>query len=211
MKMFTLLATPLLAVCTLIAAGPKSVSLFDSKSFAGWNGDTDKTWRIEEGAIVGGSLREKVPRNEFLASDRSYTNFVLRLKFKLTGTSGSINGGVQVRSQRASEPANEMIGYQADIADPAWWGCLYDESRRKKVLAKSNMEELNRVLKRGDWNEYVIRCEGRRLRLAINGVQTVDYTELDESLPQHGLIGLQIHGGGVAEVRYKDITIEELP
>jgi len=35
--------------------------LFDGKSFTGWEGDTKKTWRIENGALVGGSLQETVP------------------------------------------------------------------------------------------------------------------------------------------------------
>jgi hypothetical protein len=39
----------------------------------------------------------------------------------------------------------------------------------------------------------------------------VDYTEPDASLPQSGLIGLQIHGAGKAIVRYRSITIVELP
>jgi hypothetical protein len=42
-------------------------------------------------------------------------------------------------------------------------------------------------------------------------VPTVDYTEPDERIPQFGLIGLQIHGGAVAEASYKDIMLEELP
>ena len=36
-----------------------------------------------------------------------------------------------IRSQPL--PPNEAIGYQADMGDPEWWGCLYDESRRDKV------------------------------------------------------------------------------
>ena len=213
MKHLIVVLTFAFAIAPSFAADSKAVSIFDGKTFAGWEGDTNKTWRIEDGAFVGGSLKEKVPRNEFLATTRSYTNFVLRLKFKLVGVPGSgfINGGVQIRSQRATKPANEMIGYQADIGDPTYWGNLYDESRRRKILVQADMAEVNKVLKRGDWNEYVIRCEGRRIRLTVNGVQTVDYTEPDESLEQCGLIGVQIHGGAVAEASYKDITIEELP
>jgi hypothetical protein len=195
----------------LAADAGKPISLFDSKSFAGWEGDTNTTWRIEDGALVGGSLKAQVPRNEFLRTTREYTNFVLRLKFKLTGTSGFINGGVQFRSQRVVNPANEMCGYQADLGDPNYWGDLYDESRRNKALAKADLEGLNKVLKRNDWNDYEIRCEGRRIRLAINGWQTVDYTESDNAIPGSGLVGLQIHGGGLAEARYKDIVIMELP
>src|SRR5882724_6854883 len=63
--------------------GDKGTRLFDGKTFAGWEGDMQKTWRIENGALVGGSLLEATPHNAFLATTREYTNFDLRLKFKL--------------------------------------------------------------------------------------------------------------------------------
>jgi hypothetical protein len=194
-------------ISSVAAAQP--VSLFDGKTFNGWEGDTKKTFRIQEGAIVGGTLNERIPRNEFLCSIRPYTNFVLRLKFKLIGEGA--NAGVQIRTKRISNPPNEVSGYQADMGDPTWWGCLYDESRRNKVLAKSNMEEVNKVLKRNDWNDYVIRCEGKRIQLWINGLQTVDYTEPDDKIEQTGVIAVQIHSGPPSEAWYKDISIEELP
>jgi hypothetical protein len=198
---------------TLVAADAgKVVSLFDGKTFAGWEGDTNKTWRVQNGAFVGGSLTEKVPRNEFLRSQRPYTNFILRVRFKLVGTAagGFINGGVQVRSEPAKNPPNEMVGYQCDMGD-GWWGALYDESRRNKVLIKPDPTAAEKAVKKEEWNEYVIRCEGKRIKTAINQVDMIDYTEPDDSIPQFGLIGLQVHGGGPAEASYKEITIEELP
>jgi hypothetical protein len=188
----------------------KAVPLFDGRTFQGWEGDTKATWRIEDNAIVGGSLTTSVPRNDFLCTTRSFANFILRLKFKLEGTEGFINSGVQFRSQRATNPAHEMVGYQADIGDK-YWGSLYDESRRNKVLAQPDPTLLAGLVKIGDWNDYEVHAEGRRIRLVLNGRETVDYTEPDASLPQSGLIGLQIHGGGKARVSYKDITIEERP
>ena len=107
----------------------KPVPLFDGRTFTGWEGDTKTTWRIQDGAIVGGSLSTQVPRNEFLTTTRSFGDFVLRVKFKLAGSEGFINGGVQIRSQRVKEPPNELSGYQADLGDK-YWGSLYDESRR---------------------------------------------------------------------------------
>jgi hypothetical protein len=196
----------LAAAFNLRAAPP--VALFDGRTFAGWEGETNHTWRIVDGALLGGSLKTPVPRNEFLCTTRPYTNFVLRLKFKILGDGA--NAGIQIRSRRIPGH-HDMIGYQADLGDPEWWGCLYDESRRNKVLAKSDMAKLGAVLKRGDWNEYTIRCEGRRLQLSINGVATVDYTEPDGQIEQAGLIGLQIHGGPPSEAWYRDITLEELP
>lgn len=188
----------------------KSIHLFDGKTFKGWQGDTVKTWRIEEGALVGGSLTETVPHNEFLSTTRSYDNFVLRLKFKLLGNDGFVNSGVQFHSQRISNPPYEMTGYQADLGD-GFWASLYDESRRNKVLAMADTAQISRLLRRDAWNDYEIRCEGRRIRLLLNGQETVDYTEEDLTIPQSGLIALQIHGGGKAKVYFKDIILEELP
>lgn len=188
------------------AAEPKPVSLFDGKTFEGWEGDL-KVFRIEDGAIVGGTLKEKVAHNEFLACKKEYGDFVLKLKFKVLGE--GVNAGIQIRSRRIPNHF-EMIGYQADLGK-GYYGALYDESRRNKVLASPKAEELAKHLKIGEWNEYVIRCEGRRIRLSINGFETVDYTEPDEKIEQKGLIALQIHGGPPSEAWYKDITIEELP
>ncbi len=200
------LAALLIFAGAALAAEP--VRLFDGQTFAGWEGDTNKTWRLEAGAWVGGSLKASVPRNEFLCTTRAYTNFVLTLKFKTLGE--GVNAGIQIRSRRIPNH-HEMIGYQADLGGPEWWGCLYDESRRNRVLAKSDMTALGKVLKPGEWNEYRIRCEGRRIRLWINGLPTVDYTEPDPAIEQAGLIGLQIHGGPPSEAWYKELTIEELP
>ena len=122
-----------------------------------------------------------------------------------------MNSGVQFRSVRIEKPANEMSGYQADIGDPSYWGTLYDESRRKKTLATVDMDAVNKILHRNDWNDYRIRCEGKRIRIWLNGLQTVDYTETESGIAEDGLIALQIHGGAKAVVFFKDIAIEELP
>lgn len=49
------------------------------------------------------------------------------------------------------------------------------------------------------------------MRLWVNGIQTVEYTEPEPDLPATGVIALQIHGNAVSEVRFKDIEIDELP
>src|ERR1044072_3858111 len=88
--------------------GKREARLFDGKSFSGWIGETNKTCRIQDGVIVGGTMKERIPRNEFLCTTRDYTNFVLRLKFKLVGPGA--NAGVQIRTQKI--PNNhEVSGY----------------------------------------------------------------------------------------------------
>ncbi len=190
------------------ADAPKPTPLFDGKTLAGWEGDTKNTWRVEDGAIAGGSLETKVPRNEFLCTTKSYGDFELKVKFKLLGDRKLANAGVQFRTKRIPKH-HEVIGYQADIGQ-GYWGALYDESRRNKVLAQPEKKLLDTIVKHDDWNEYTIRCEGPRIRLWLNGTLTVDYTEKDDAIDRTGVIGLQIHGGGKTKVLYKGITLLEL-
>jgi putative heme-binding domain-containing protein len=185
-------------------------ALFDGVSLEGWQGEPS-LWRVEDGMIVGGSMTKTVTRNEFLATTSRHTNFILRLKFRLAGTNGFINSGVQIRSDRVPD-SSEMAGYQCDIGEPTWWGSLYDESRRNRVLAWSDIGSVRKVLRPDDWNDYVIRADGARITTWINGVVGVDYFEPDAAISRvGGRLGFQIHGGGAVEARFRDITLEALP
>ena len=178
--------------------------LFDGTTFKGWNGN-QTVFRIENRAIVGGQLQNRIPHNEFLECDAVFSNFELQLEFKLIGK--TTNAGVQIRSQRIPNH-HEMIGYQADLGQK-YWGCLYDESRRRKVLASPDKKQLQQVLKKDDWNQYRIVCRGPKIQLFINDMKTVDYTEADSKIPLSGQIALQIHGGAAGEAWYRNIRIRE--
>lgn len=188
----------------------RSVTLFDGQTLAGWEGSS--LWRVEEGCLTGGSLTEKVPHNDFLASTRDYTNYIVRLQIRLLGTNGFINSGFQIRSQRVPN-SSEMAGYQCDYGEPAWYGCIYDESRRNKVISGSDMSTLRPALNQDvqGWNDYVIRADGPRITTWINGALGADFYENDPAIPDWGKFGIQVHGGGRALVRVRNISVEELP
>jgi hypothetical protein len=200
-----LIAVPSGAVDAQRAGSPKPVPIFDGKTFEGWEGDL-KIFRIQDGAIVGGSLKDKVARNEFLCTKKTYSDFELRLKVKLLGEGA--NAGIQFRTKRIPNH-HEVTGYQADMGQ-GWWGALYDESRRNKVLLGPDQAKMKDLVKAGDWNDYVIRAEGKRIQLWLNGVRTVDYTESDPKVEATGVIAVQIHGGTPSEAWYKDITVVDL-
>jgi len=184
----------------------KWVPLFDGKSFSGWEGNLD-VFRIENGCIVGGSLEQPVAKNEFLCTTEVYEDFELRLQVKVLGQ--GVNAGIQFRTRRIPNH-HEVIGYQADVGE-GWWGKLYDESRRRRMLAEPAPEiDVTQLVRAGDWNEYVIRCEGPRVQLWLNGTQTVDFTETEESVEPRGLIAVQIHGGPPSEAWYRNIRIRSL-
>ena len=204
-----LLCLAVLATGLLSTASAAPVPLFDGKSFAGWEGETNKVWRVRDGVIVGGSL-EGNPRNEFLATRKSYKNFHLRFDYKLVGTQGFVNGGVQFRSKRIPNPPNEMSGYQADIG-AGYTGCLYDESRRRRMLAQADTNFVARLEKPGEWNSYEVVANGAQILLFINGQRTAIWVESEKGIEDTGVIALQIHGNCKAEISFRNISIEELP
>ena len=185
---------------------PQRVAMFDGKTFTGWEGDLT-IFRIQDRAIVGGTLARRIARNEFLCTTKPYGDFELRLKFKLLGGEGA-NAGIQFRTKRIPNH-HEVSGYQADMGT-GYWGALYDESRRNKVLKGPEQEKMKSVIKVDDWNDYRIRAEGQRIQLWINGLQTVDYVEEDPTIETTGVICVQIHGGPPTEAWYKDITLLDL-
>lgn len=196
-----------LTSASAFAALPKP--LFDGKTLTGWEGNPE-SWRVEDGVIVAGQKDRRQERNEFLCTTRDYGDFDLQVDYRRGGN----NGGVQFHSQRVPG-SSEMCGFQADFANKLD-GFLYDESRRTKkdqagnwiFLGRPDEETIARLAIK-EWNHYHIRTEGRRIRLWVNGVQTVDYVESDPAIPMRGKIGLQVHKGAT-EIRYRALWIEEL-
>jgi HEAT repeat protein len=192
----------------------KAQPIFDGKTFEGWEGNLS-LFRIENGAIVGGTLEKPIPRNEFLCTKKEYGDFTLHLEIKILGKDGKeANAGVQFRSKRLTEDQkrpNEVSGYQADMTETEkFWGSLYDEARRNKFLAEANPNEIKTIFRPNDWNELKIVCKDNNIKLFVNGKMTVNYTENDDKIPKTGIIGLQIHGGNPSEAWYRNIRIEEL-
>ena len=200
------------STAALVARADEPRPLFDGTSLAGWDvrAGEEQWWKAADGMIVGGSLTDNVPYNTFLATKESFTNFELRFKIRIRGAGGFVNSGIQIRSVRVPD-SHEMRGYQVD-AGPGWWGKLYDESRRNKVIGEpKDAQALASAIKEDDWNDYRIVAEGPAIRSWINGVAALDYLESDPAIPLDGQIGLQVHGGGKAQIEVKDITLRRLP
>lgn len=176
--------------------------LFNGKDLSDWILDTKELWSVRDGMIVG--RHSGLAYNDFLRTKEDFSDFELKLSFRLTAGEG--NSGVQFRSEPISY-SHEVSGYQADIGQQ-YWGCLYDESRRNKVLAGPPDGALSGLDKSG-WNEYVIRAQGNFITLHLNGIRTVHYIETEPVL-RRGFIALQVHSGPGIEVFFKDLRIREL-
>jgi len=193
------------------AESKTAVSLFDGKSFAGWEGDFN-WFRIENGCIVAGSLEKEIPYNMFLCTIKEYGDFELKLEAKLVGPGD--NSGIQFRCRRVPGTP-EVGGYQADKGSPTGdfgvvWGGLYDEARRNRMLVTANQEEIKKVYRINDWNTMIVKCQNNHIQVWVNGYQSVDYTEDDITIARKGIIGFQIYAGAPTEVWFKNITLTEL-
>lgn len=191
------------ALVSTAAAQQGFTPLFNGKDLTGWIVDTQGLWTVRDGMIVG--KHDSLKYNDFLRTGKDYKDFELKLKFLLVNNEG--NTGVQFRSKPVPN-SHEVAGYQADIG-VTYWGSLYDESRRRVILAQASEESLAGIDKKG-WNEYVIRAEGNHITLHLNGKKTVDYTEKEPGMDVPGFIALQVHSGPKIEVWFKDIQIREL-
>ncbi len=154
--------------------------------------------------LVGDSpgIRENI----FLATLRTYEDFILKLSVRLVNGVG--NSGVQFRSRRVPD-SEEVSGYQADIGEQ-YLGSLYDESRRRRILVDAGKAGVMAVVNQMGWNDLVVRCRGNQVTIELNGLKTVDYREPDPEIARSGIIALQVHSGGPMEIQFKDIRIKEL-
>lgn len=184
--------------------------LFDGKSFQGWmnasSGDV-KGWQIIDGAMVGKSKSGDV------WTKARYGNFVLEVEFKTTG-----NSGVFFRTDNPKD--NVQTGIEVQVENPGGpdkhsVGALYDMKAPSKCTAK-----------KGEWNKYVITCQGSKITVELNG-EKVNEMDLDEwsevgknpdgtsnkykkavkEWKREGHIGFQDHG---YEVAYRNIRIKAL-
>ena len=196
-----------LAVLGLAGARPTAADepgqfrrLFNGKDLSGWVTPKDKSlFVVEDGEIVG-RTKGDLKKNEFLATEKPYTDFVLKAKVKFRNG----NSGIQFRSKRTEEGV--VSGPQADVAE-GYWGVLYEEKGRG-ILEESSKEKAKELVKKDDWNEFVITAKGKHVTIDLNGTRVIDRD--DPKFDKEGIIALQVHVGPAMEVRFKDIEIKEM-
>lgn len=183
-------------------------SLFDGKSLDGWDAaGQDECFRVQDGAIVagGGPLARlcyvgPVARHDF-------RNF--ELKIEVLTKPGS-NGGVFFHTG----PQKEFLkkGYEAQVCNAC------GDARKTGSLLVVEDRDASPV-EDGQWFEYHILVEGRRIVVKVNGKATVDYVEpanprrpegWERRVLSHGQIALQAHDAD-SRVHYRNIRVKVLP
>jgi hypothetical protein len=192
-----------LLVCALGAFAKDGFQpLFNGKNLDGWDGDP-RLWKAQDGMIIGSTEGTPLEYNSFLITKKTYANFILRAQAKLRNH----NSGIQFRSEEVPDLKWAVRGYQADMAENNYWGCIYEERGKRGILVNGWKDKAEKVVKLTDWNDLELLCDGDHINLKVNGMETAD---LHDSAKLDGIIALQLHKGPPMQVYFRNIQIKVL-
>jgi len=175
--------------------------LNNGTNFAGWAAEPEY-WKMDAGGIMHGHT-PGTAQHHYAYTTNNYADFELHADLKLIGN----NSGICIRI--APVNFDNVPGYQVDMGD-GYWGCLWDEHGRGKVVNFPKMEA-DKIVKPEEWNHYYIRAQGHHIQAWLNGVKTIDI--VDEKGLSSGPIGFQLcHGTGkMTDASFKNIVYRPLP
>ena len=203
-RSMTIAAALLLAFTTSAnAEKKKGVALFDGKTLKGWMNPYSfgKAIVKNKEIVLTGSPKF------FLVTKKTYSDFVLDVEVNVP-VGG--NSGIQFRSHFEKKNGKTRLwGYQAEVdtSPRKWAGGLYDEGRRAWLVPLKGNKQAQGAFKNGKWNKYRIEAIGPRIRIWVNGIQTVD---TKDKVDASGHIALQHHGEKGLTYRFRNIRIREV-
>lgn len=175
--------------------------IFDGKTLKGWTPAPGGKWEVKDGAIVGTSPKSE-RRHGILLTDKQYSNFIVKAKFRVH----SGDSGFYFRAERVKS-AVSVHGFQVEVDTSQETGGLYETGGRAWVHRPTAEVIKKRKYKKGEWTDLELSAIDRNIVVKINGVVSTELKNDKGRLKGH--IGLQLHGGQVMHVEYKDIVISE--
>jgi hypothetical protein len=220
--MKTLLAS---AFISLLAAASSCaadgwISLFNGKDLSGWKSNArtedqaaekEKVFSVKDGELIVNGGRAHL---FYVGEDgkASFRNF--EFKAKVMTTPGS-NSGIYFHTA-FQEKGWPSAGYECQVN-----ATHTDAKKTGGLYAISDVMD-HAPNKDGEWFDYQIRVEGRRIVITIDGKVTTDWTQPENWNPEkdlknmpgrklgEGTIALQGHDPK-SVIHYKDLWIRKLP
>jgi len=185
----------------LLTIAQQKQSLFNGKNLDGWTIHGTEKWYVDKGELVCESGPDK--QYGYFSTNKKYKNFSLSVTFKQEANG---NSGVFFRS---SIEGVKIQGWQVEVAPKDMHtGGIYESYGRGWLIQPKPEQE--KYLKPGEWNTMLIKVVNDEVTTWLNGQMMVNLK--DETIGKgEGFIALQIHDGGGIKVRWKDLTIQELP
>lgn len=192
---------PVFAVFCLVTSDSPEPQI-DGKSLAGWDGVMEH-WKVADGAITG-KTDGKLKNNTFLCTQKKFKDF--ELTFQVRVKDGVGNSGIQFRSEVFDRDTWRVKGPQADIGQKHW-GTLYGEEFGGLMQA-ADWDKVGPKVKPADFNDYFLRVVGKKVTIRVNSIVTVD--KEFPTVPDEGIIAIQLHAGPAMEIAIKNIKLKEL-
>lgn len=210
--------------------------LFNGKDLSGWAGSS-QFWSAEDGMITARTTATVRPKGyTSLIWKGGVADFELSFRFKISGGDSTAwrIPGVQFRAQMDNPKNFSLKGYNAELDyDHRWTGGLCEKSGRtifaprgKKVTIRSSADqkrpdcvetgtlgsgdELRRLIKVGDWNDYQIIAAGTHIQIFVNGVPMCDVIDESNEAPKAGLLGFSLYYESILTLQIKDPWFTEL-
>lgn len=155
-------------LCLALQDAP--VDLFNGKDLAGWVPVNKTEWSVEDGCIKAGA------GNGWLRTEKTYKDFELSLEWKTAATE-KYDSGILFQALEKGEPWPRVCTQVNLLKGKEGEGVGLKDAKVPAGLYKP-----------GEWNSFVIRVQGRSVKLSFNGKEAWS-TELPS--PREGFIGLQ--------------------
>lgn len=207
-------------VLPAFAAGDGWIELFDGRTLDGWKAsENPASFRVVDGAIAGDG-----PRAHLFYTAREFENFELIAEVKAMPHA---NSGVYFHLQWEDKGWPTHSGFEVQVnntQDPFEVGApgshnVYLEN--KKTGSLYGVRNVYKALARdGEWFTLRILVEQPRVRVWVNGIQTVDYIEPANEIVGsdghklnrlgRGMFALQCHDEK-SQVFYRKVSVRPLP
>jgi hypothetical protein len=175
-----------LALALALQDGP--VELFNGKDLTGWVPMNKAEWVVEGGELLltgkGG--------NGWLRSEKQYKDFELSLEWKTTETE-KYDAGIYVRAMEKGNPW-PRVGVQINLL----------KGKEGEGVGLQGATVKPGLFKPGEWNTFVIRAQGRSLKLTFNGQAA---WSVEDENPREGFVGIQAEG---IPYRFRNIKLTPL-
>jgi hypothetical protein len=177
--------------------------LFNGKDLTGWVNIGQEKWVVEDGTIHGLAISKAYG---YLQTEQSFGDFHLSFKFKCEGDG---NSGLFFHVGFKPGTADVIHGpqFEIDCKIGEHTGGVYDVGRQWIVWPSPENET---VVRKNEWNEYLLKVEGNHYVSRLNGVTMIDFTDPKPPAVQRGPVALQLHSGGQGNMRFRDIMIRDL-
>ena len=191
-------------------------AIFDGQSLRGWIGlDGDaSSYYVQDGMLIC-----KATGSNHILTEKEYGNYILRLQIKMDPGG---NNGVGIRTRPSREP--HLYGMEIQVLDDDYYADgdpiqLKDYQHHGSIYGVVPAKT-GQLKPAGEWNDQEIVCDGRHVRVTLNGTVIVD-ADLDKVQPidghehpglkyEKGHISLHAHGNYGAEVFFRNLRVKEL-